>query len=49
MLLEKVASGFIFQECKSFPLCDFRDLIFYCIRTLWGEIPLVHLSLKTIF
>lgn len=45
-LLEKAASGFIFQECKSFPFCDFRELIFHSIKTLWGKFSVILLSLR---
>lgn len=46
MLLEKAASGFIFQECKSFPFSDFRELIFHSIKTLWGKFSVIQLSLN---
>lgn len=46
MLLEKAASGFIFQECKSFPFCGFRELIFHSIKTRWGNFSVIHLSFK---
>lgn len=46
MLLEKAASGFISQECKSFPFCGFRELIFHSIKTLWGKFSVIHLSFE---
>lgn len=44
--MEKAASGFILQECKSFPFCDFRELILHSIKTSWGKFSVIHLSLN---